>query len=1259
MATTGVFRQTADVRAGQYMGTQARDKGRGEPGSKEQLERYYGRSEHQPFVNPYHGRPVIDQTLGDQFGEPRYELDVGLQVKNIIMADAEQPWMTIIMPLQNTDALTITGTEWYYNRRLPRPTPYHAPSPYVTEEYRKFYGQVQRYGESIRMESDFYHTEAGMQNFILKLTGIASDMIEGIRFDVLREMIRAIEEFKRYYAVHTYTENPSKDIMSRVALFAALNKAPTKENQLGVTIERLERALHDVVPGPYEVIVPPEWGIFIHMINQTPAPQPYVIMSDVFVENGPSPKGIIGRNRYWEYPDVVVETGAPRLRLLDRKTIVAEYYRNQFKDRGSDLCVKLTGLLASDKDPDRMRNIVVYSADENKYIEVHLEDMVRASCVVPDYYKTGSVGDRRGHGSKYRQLKDMYNEMGYKGSDAKKYFHPSGDVPGGLYGKRGDHHGISGSIRRAPLFLQFEPKEIAKSHIRKVKYSGESDGNVQDVKDHMNQGQVLCARAMRSFVTGLGATYSNGMSLLEELANAPINDAWVAAFVSENIHNSLNFNDDGGLEFPTNVDVDNALIERWGDFKSFRMGKQLATESGGHYILPTIDTGLKLPPGCDCAVGLYSIKALTNETAYNNETLQKIKDHIDVMLTMVKACNMLPECELTNPANRNPWVRTDDPVLGAFDFAYNNGFRQFHPPMFVGVPTRITEVNDEGLPGENVEVLSGDDQESEGIFDTENEDDTDVLEFSAAGIPKGSVTILGLGEDVNVMYVRTSLAFTPGIRASLSKKTTTGVREGNKETQYKTALDVPGSTSTMSFPAPEEEITYEELRADPEIFSKIRYNVEGDISELSRSRSELTPMVSGKPKEFHHYSYNMIYGATSGMSRSGELPRASIGSSSSSSSTRRSSSTTRRRRGVGSLIGSSTSRRGRRREIPSLSDAIDEEVASIGAEEGEDYEPTRPGPTSRVGRLGNEKSKVRLPGGALRYREGYRMMNRFNGSNFVRKMKKISAKNGDPSAFFAIACMMSRQDRVEDLIKLVENGLHVAFDFLLFRLVELHMESAILCKAGLGVTVVNNSDYKNAETVSTKTYHGHLTVHYGAKVTKRDWQLMLEDLRCNGYIQGKGSGFIMNPGDLLRSSRSTGSRNKSFICYAQPIASPELPPMLSMSGQWEMPDVVPQNLPESGRLYHGCDWYNKLWGWHDTMVREREKQTYFRTKGNVWPQVAFRGWHQVYSLNNGRFQIESYGEGHLAGSDYPGAIHVLNGDSSWFNPPPMTDIEMI
>lgn len=1235
MATSGVFRQTAGVGALQYQGTTARDKGMGEPGAGDQLNRYYGRSEHAPFINPYQGRPVIDQTLGDQYGEARYELDVGFQVRNLIMGDAEQPWMTIIMPLQNSTALTITGTEWFFNRRLPRPTPYHAPSPYVTEESRKFYGKIQRYGESIRMEADFYRTEAGMQNFILKLTGIASDMIEGIRYDVLREMIKAIEEFKAYHALRTYTENPTKDIMSRVALFAALNKAPTKENQLSVTIERLERALHDVVPGPYEVIVPPEWGIFMHMVNQTPAPQPYSIMGDIFVTDGPKPKGVIGRNRYWEYPDIVIETGSPRLRLLDRKTIVAEYYRNQFKERGSDLRIKLTGLLGSDKDPDRMRSIVVYSADENKYVEVRLEEMVNGSSIVPDFYKP-NTRDKRGHASKYRALKDGYESMGNKGSDAKKHFHPNGDVSGGTYGSRSDHHGIAGGIRRAPVFLFFEPKEaLSRTHIRKVVYSGETDGNVQDVKDHMNQGQVLCARAMRSFVTGLGAQYSNGMALLEELANAPINDAWVHSFVQENIHNSISASDDG-YAFDGTVAVPSDIQDRWGNFNSFSTGVQLATEAGGHYLLPTLDFGLKLPPGCDCAVGLYSIKALTNETAYNNDMLQKIRDHVDVMLTMVKACNMLPDCEMTNPANRNPWVRTDDPILGGFDFAYNNGFRQFHPPMFVTVPLSVTPTD-----GEEALALEIPDLDPEGPLGSS---------FVGAGVPKNSIFLVS-ADRARGTFVRTALAFTPGVRNSVRKGVVTA-REGDSDQQY--MVPEGGADVMVNFQYPEKpaDIGAEELMADSEIYNKISVDVEGG---LPSTKTTLTPTVSGKDKKFHHFSYNMAYGNVVGMERSGELPRIA------SSSVRRSvrSGTRKARRSVGSLIGSSTSRRSRsRRELPSLSE-VDEGSMDyhIGADVADSYEEGQ-GIRPRVG-TDQVLAFTSASDGRRRYRKGYRMISRFNGSNFVRKVKKISEKNSDPSAFFALASMMSRQDRVEDIMKLVENGLHVAFDFLMFRMVEIHMESAIICKAGLGVTIVNNSDYKNAETVSTKTYHGHLTVHYGAKVTKRDWQLMLEDLRCNGYIQGKGTGFLSSQGELKRSSRSSGARNKSFICYAQPIASPQLGSMLSLSGQWEMPDVLPQNLPDNGRVFHGCDWYDAIWGWHNTMIRERSRHKTFGGKGNVWPQVALRGWHQVYSLNNGQFQIESYGEGHLAGSDYPGGVHVLNGDSSWFDPPPMMDIQAI
>lgn len=1326
MASQGVFNQTADTRATQYMGTVARDKGMGEPGPKEQLNRYYGRSEHQPYMNPYHGRPVIDQTLGDQFGSPKYELDVGMQIKNIIMADAEQPWMTIIMPLNNTDALTITGSIWKFNRRLPRPTPYHAPSPYVTEEYEQFYGQIQRYGESIRMESDFYHTEEGMRNFALKLTGIASDMIEGIRYDVLREMIRAIEEYKRYYNLHTYTEDPTKDIRSRVTLFAALNKAPTRENQLGVTIERLERALKDVVPGPFEVICPPEWGIFFHSINQTPAPQPYYFMGDIMVENGPTPKGQIGDNRYWEYPDIVVETGAPRLRILDRKVIVAEYYQSIFKEGNSALCMKLTGLLSSDKDIGRMRNIWVYSADEDKYVEVELEDMVKYSALVPDSYKTTtSDKDPMRHSEMFKKLLEKYNSEGEK---AIVHFHPEGDIPAGAGRKRSVHNGISGSIRTAPVFLMWEPKDLYKDergrvlHARKVKYSGETDHNVQSYRDHVNQGDVLCAQFIHHFLgmSDIGARYNNAIRLRSALRDAPITTEFARAFILANIGNSLTRTTDRVYFTGSTMYEASDYVEygkRWG-MAPIHRDRFLATNTEGHYIIPPrSETGVDVPPGCDSAIGLASLARLDpNTSGYNSSIISGAIEHYSILLSMVEQCKDLPSCELINPLNRAPWVHTTNEEVSRLDYAYSTAVSQPYLPVVILIPTTILLGEDEAEIlelGPNLD--NSKDEEINDKRSSYGKIEKGFEKFIPSGaLAKDTDVAFREGDDLTAIY--TALSFTPGILESIKTQRLNDVSTLNAENGYTTILRTEGIEQLYEKTKRNQSKRMQESFGDYDDDDEDEDDddegdggdetEEGSSTKKTKGKSPMTEetfsgggstqllpdfldfgsrvsdikikkWMNGEAKNLDQYPHNFVHGTPYGMSASGQFPRPtsvrkSKGSGKSSiGSYNRERSGTIIRTGMLRSTRSSERRRGERnvqREIPSLSDHASQDLdfLSAGAKVPAERDESEATLFDDDRGWGASKTLDEYRGSEILYdrggilRTGYRMVMRFNGSNFIHKMREVTMRMGDPTTFFTIACMKSRQDRKEDLLKLVKNRLHVAFNFLLFRLPELHMESAILCKAGLGMTVVNNSDFKNGETISTKTYHGHLTVHFGAIVTHKDWQLMLEDLRCNGYIQGKGTGFLRSPNDLLAASRSQGKRNRSFICYAQPISKElrQLPPMLSLSGQWEMPDVVPANLPQSGKLFHGCDWYDMIWKWHENMTRDRPKQIYFRSKGYTWPQVALMGWHAEYNLNQGRFQIASHGTGHLAGSDYPGAVAVLNGDASWFDPPPKSQLEL-
>lgn len=1526
MAYTGVFKDIASPGSRSYVGTIARDKGTtGAISADQQVMRFFDRSENQPPLNPYHGRPVVDQTLGDQFGEARYELNVGLQIRNLVRADAEQPWFTIILPLRQSDELTITGTIWRYNRRLPTPTPYHAPSPYVTESFEEFYGQLQRYGESIRMESDFFHTPQGQQNFFLKLTGIASDMVEGIRFDVMRELLRAINQSKRYYHNHTYTENPMQDMMMRVKLFATLNKAPTKSAQLSIIAEKLERVLNEYVPGPYEMIVPPEWGIWMNKVNQTPVPQPYYLQGDdggqLFIRNGPTPKGSIGRNNFWEYQDVTVETGSLPVRMLQRPVSVAEYYRALFVERTSDLYNMLTGLLASEKNVGRMRNIYVYSLTENKYIEVKIEEMIRASGIVPLSYNSNDP-----RSAEYRSLINEYSRLG---TAARSKFYPD------------EKTHASGELnhanqRDAPMFLAWEPKgSTTGNYFIRVKYSGETDENVTGAEDHINQGQVLCAHLVKTYgLDRIGAHYANSYGIRRKLQMSPDTAQYWEDFYLANIYYSLNnivvTGDSAEGEFEgsrLSAASDYTQIrERWGQQPYDNIG-ELATQPGGHYVIPNRDSRrhgtMSVPPGCDCAEGIRSISELSPASGWDPSLIEAVRDHEKALLSMVEMAKKLPGSELVNPLNRNPWEHSSN--LGPFATAYTNGVSQFRAPVFLNAydtlrvngtidfvvnfsedddakgviynrdplfrggtaptprrgPTRAADPVTGSLGAEDDDDYDGIEMEAEKTilqkmlrdyfvnlqsaeksidtsyeraptsnpagnrgfmytvtyftnpagddsydnsyiravfigYDVLNTIDEDiagdvvaitslVIEEPAddAGVNDSHIVYIGTVQDLlgslvgsgnqdiatsgNLLIPDESIG-TVGARANkefsrsgaivLNTERNTVILEnragesiaagsgfyaedqlktitddlaihledytrqtgplGGEPNVLKSASNIPesfGAVPTITITDRASIATYPirtALVMTPGMIQSKTYRQTGSIVRAGNkdtgymthlmnndanfdrgghARFESSPLVHGlnsimnkiggkayvewetsTPRHSSHFGFNQVNARMAGMDDEGMFPETS------SSYARggyyhdgdeddeeemdfRTPPARTRSRGYGML--GSRRRRGSSSSgntISSYDDSeegdafgnIERSSAHIGARESRSYyEGARRRGGTKKGRFGRRPfahdlerpygaryseahardfaSDVTLPNGKLR--KGYRMVRRFNGSNFVAKMSEVTSDPTSPCTFFSIASMMSRCDRIEDWIKLAKNKLHIAADFLLHRIVEVYAESSLLLKAGLGFTLLNNADYKNGEVTATKTYHGHLTVHYGAFVTQPDYELMMEDVRLVGYIGGKGSGMITSTTQLDTGGPRRGSARPSFICYAIPIAQKHLPQVLSLSGAMEFDDVLTQNMPVQGSLYGGRDWHNRRFRWADVYNAERSSRDYFSTGGYAFPQASYQGWQANYDLNEGLFKVYSEGEGHLSGGDYPGAINVVNGDEPYFDYP--------
>jgi len=1524
---SGMFTTTAGMGPTSYANTLPADKGMtSQVSAKEQINRFYGRTEHEPKLSAYQNRAIIDQTLGDQYGDPKYTLDVGMTLKNLIRMDAETPWYTIIMPLQNTNKLVITGTTWKYNKRLPTPTPYHAPSPYISEETEKFYGKIKRYGEQLRMESDFFHTPEGQENFFLKLTGMAGDFVEGIRYDVMREMQAVIMDKKRYYFNQAYVEDPLKHIAIRVSMTGAMNKVPNNEeyNALGVILERLSRVLNDATGGgPYEMIVPMEWGIYMHKINMTPAPQPYYMYGDaggqVFIQNGPTPKGTIGTNRFWEYDDIHVETGSKPLRMLERALSVCEYYIAEFTARDVDLFRKLTSMMGGAVDIKRSRNIWTYSATHDRYQEISVEDMIKNSHVVPSKHTKQA----------YRELKNKYARL--KGSDGLlTKFYPNGGL-----GKDDSPNVMK--HREAPHFLYYENKY---STFHRTKYSGEADLNVTEAKDHRNQGQILCSILASKFnLDRIGSHYSNAFAIRMELQMARDSREYWAAFLEDNILESIRNATVGGNDLaadalgtgtprvPSTTAYNvfaGSLLSQQSDFKEFseRWGRRrtdafpvLSTQPGGGYVIPAFQTewrtdGLTAPPGCDCAVGILSIASMPTDNGWG-KYYEAIRDHKNALLNMVECAQLIPDGEATNPLNRSPFVT--DPDTGALDAFYTSCVSQFRAPLFLGgynlrnaqtgaeIQILYPRVGTRTAPNtyDAVTLSLGDDTAAatsglgpnhfdaleEAEYATYNQavdgdpsrlpsDFEYVQEVGPAPTALGAMDPYGLA---NNMYTNSGLGaakrmprgtqfflkdvddpadneailreyIAQGITA-LPNGTVLDPTGGNAADQVTALVDAGlvvrwKNTDPVApfayFPTGlvftrgmEQSRTYAEagpicLPGDPakhyyEPIPTISAAVGTDaapvphntavtllknlgVTDIKGNRKAAGDWKTGTSKHFGHFTWNQMHGRGMGLNKRGNLPnkreiirnlqnmdrvdkyndmkqRIRQARSEAVSESRRSHeygdeemdedvyysedgegsgsgnirsyeygsgeeedpyageemeeegrgapktsvrrSSRRRRGGItalasagtddepeeevgeqilgrdtgsgsGGLLSSRRTRRRRRRSRRSRGTSgssdfdayamagapLDPRSATYYAGTGGAYTRgdrgrrapfathTAHSSTAASGQGGRHmfgagtdrtyqrtvtkatKGLAGTPSNVTSMREGYKMIYRFNGSNFVSKMTDLTTMPNDVCTAFTIAAMMGRQDEQEHWETMVTNGLHLPINFLLQRIIELYAESAILCKAGLGLTVVNNGDFKNAETVSTKTYHGHLTIHYGALVVQKDWLLMMEDARIVGYIGGKGDKFLTNRKQLLNgATHGKGNFRPSFICYAYPIACQSFYPILSLSGRWEFEDVRPENLPTDGALFPGVDWYELLWGWNAAIYRDRVGQRHWRKQGYIWPRTSHAGWYMAYDMNGASFSVKERGKGHLAGSDYSGALAALQGEVPFWKYP--------
>lgn len=1456
------------------------DKGLGGPHDiVGEVNRYFGNRDNAPQLNPYLRRPMIDQTFGDQTGS-EYVLDIGTDIRNVVNTESETPWFTIILPLIRTDKKIITGTIWKFNRSIPLKTAYHAPSAYVTEEVDRFQHTIQRFSQQIRMELDFYNTPKGKQNYYLKLRGISANVIDGLRYDVGRELIRAVSETKNYYSVHAMVGDVMRSVKTQVALFAGLNKSPERSNQLLLVSAKMERALKKMSgeEGPFELVVPPEWGIYLHRIGNKPGPIPYYFDTGnengrLFIKNGPRPMGLVGDNRFWEYSDVFLETGGTPLRLLQRPVKISEWYDSIFINRGSDLYSLFTGLLQGEKRLQRMRNIYTYSLDADDYIEMTLEKMLVGSGIVPE-----STNPNDSRSRLYRSLVKKYAAMK---SSAKQHFYPDDS-------SEFDKIGNCSAKRTAPTFFAWEPKGSSDGNwFIRVKYFGETDENVIAAKDHVNQAEIMCVQLTQHFGPSYISLYSNAMMIRRRLQNATDNKTYWERFIGANIVYSLtNITNENEFEYNGTFSGSklsealdyNEYSERWGRHVFDNIG-ELATQPDGTYIIPNKDedlSSLDIPPGCDCYIGIKSIAKLQDDSGWDPNFIRAVREHEQVLLTMFDMAKTFPGSELVNPLNREPWVHNNS--IGSASTAYANGVSQFRAPIFLKVPQKIETLNDflqtdnndeetkkktisitdydnttlnayESLKSSlvntrtkskkqqhkkrtaNTDVLSlelfGDDDESfedeissdldnkiikivedmgkngttfareyentegnkygkmyaidytddeivRGVyisyallnakddtiietlenvvrqlldpnFNTENqttvvlltndefkkyadaeplihfnlptefgESDNETMLYVSFDFENDDANIYptdGINDDdiideFNVIVGQPFVIYNGpfGARGSTGMRTkghslpddltkytfTISDEAGYLEFPVRCALVItPGmintniynDTSSILFGSDEKHGYMLPLDKD-EGSSRIR-DVEEEISEISSQRIRYSEWDVGKPKTPEHFSFNQVHAKLVGMDENGIFPVSNRSSHSSYTNPRaQTSSEFGQTRHGGSQKRRRHNVRGRFTQQERFEDFTEEGEGfkhpeefsfGIGARRKHSYFGTHGKKRGRFTRTPyahdfSESSDILysedhghiledyiLPNGSIR--KGYKMIKRFNGSNFVKKMEEISDSPSSIFTFFTIAAMMSHCSKLKHWMKLVKNKMHVPMNFLLFRFISVYAESALLLKGGLGYTILNHSNIAGGVVVNTKTMHSNLTIHYGARVVNPQKAIMMEDLKLAGYIGGKGDGVIKSIDDLDFEIGTNIKRCPSFIVYAIPITEQRasLPSVLTISGRYSLDDSVSINTSREA-LFSGVDWHERRFMWDEIHNSDITKDKEFSSRGFILPRVSLHGWQASYDINEAKFKVSNRGEGHLSGGDYPGALDVVNGDAALFDYPGDPDL---
>jgi len=249
---------------------------------------------------------------------------------NNLITNAPENWQTTVgLPFKFIDGLTIKWDEMTFDRSILPRVPYEGASRMQTSIRRTHRDRVVRRGAAITAESDFYRTEAGLNQFSMEVRSVQQCVQLTVNYDVMFAYLThggyAREHEIRKQIVNT--RNIMTYMRRQIQTYAVLCKG--EDNGLDIALETARRLMADYSVSPNMVIMDPATQIYVRMVPDSNKQQ--YLAGQTGVDNYNSFNGGQGIANFRGLTVYVqnsfdVGEGNENINMLQRQTQVGEYY---------------------------------------------------------------------------------------------------------------------------------------------------------------------------------------------------------------------------------------------------------------------------------------------------------------------------------------------------------------------------------------------------------------------------------------------------------------------------------------------------------------------------------------------------------------------------------------------------------------------------------------------------------------------------------------------------------------------------------------------------------------------------------------------------------------------------------------------------------------------------------------------------------------------------------------------------------------------